>query len=249
MRFAIVTLFPELFEGQTQSGVFARALRSGVLELEFFNPRDYADDARRSTDDRPFGGGAGMVMSYLPLTRAVQAARTALPDARTVLLSPRGRVFDQGLAVDTAAAEAALILVCGRYEGLDQRFIDRCIDVEWSIGDYVLSGGELAALVVMDAIARHLPGTLGNSQSKLDESHLDGSLDYPQYTRPEIVDDLQVPQVLLEGDHGRIAQFRRREALKKTYEARPDLLTRKLFSAADRALLTTCWQANDADAP
>ena len=169
MRFAVVTLFPELFEGQAGAGVFSRALRAGVLELAFFNPRDYADDARRNTDDRPFGGGAGMVMSYAPLTRAVQAARSAFPGARTVLLSPQGQVFQQARAVTTAASEEALILVCGRYEGLDQRFVDQWIDQEWSIGDYVLSGGELAALVVMDAIARHLPGTLGNSQSKLDE--------------------------------------------------------------------------------
>lgn len=237
MWLGIVTLFPEVCQAYATSGVFGRAVREGAVQLHCFNPRDYAQDNRRTTDDRPYGGGAGMVMLYAPLAAAVENARRQAPaDTPVILMSPQGQVFEQNMAI-AQSSQAGLILVCGRYEGVDERFIDQYVDAEWSIGDFVLSGGELAALVVSDAIARHLPGVLGNSFSIIDESHLDGSLDYPQYTRPEIVDNFVVPDWLLSGDHRQISNKRRREALKKTFQRRPDMLTGRLFSADERVLL------------
>ena len=241
MWLGVITVLPELVESARSGGVFARALDAGSLQLQIFNPRDFTLDKHRTVDDRPYGGGAGMVMMTAPLVAALEAARTAAPSpAKVVLMDPQGEVFQQAKAVQESHT-GSLIIVCGRYEGLDQRFVDRYIDERWSIGDYVLSGGELAALVVCDAIARHIPGTLGNSLSVFDESHLDGTLDYPHYTRPVDTAEGSVPDVLLSGDHQRIFEYRRREALQRTFQQRPDMLTRRVFSEADRKLLTACF--------
>jgi tRNA (guanine37-N1)-methyltransferase len=183
-----------------------------------------------------------MVMMVEPLRQALAAAKADAPaNTKVVLMSPQGERFDQGLAL-TEAANPGLILICGRYEGIDERFVSQYVDVEWSVGDYVLSGGELPAMTVMDAISRHLSGTLGNQQSVIDESHLDGTLDYPHYTRPEIVGSQSVPQDLMSGDHNRTRRYRRSLALQRTMERRPDLLTGRLFDPLDRQLLTACAQ-------
>lgn len=237
MWLGIVTLFPDMFAAVGREGVFSRALEAGVVTMEFFNPREYTSDRHRTVDDRPYGGGAGMVMKVQPLLAAVEAAKRKAPaDTPVVLMSPQGHSFAQA---DVAKSRdlAGLILVCGRYEGVDERFVQRCVDIEWSIGDYVLTGGELPAMVVMDAIARHLPGTLGNQMSALDESYLDATLDYPHYTRPETLASETIPQQLLSGDHGQVARYRRREALERTLKRRPELLTARTFDMQDRELL------------
>ena len=237
MWLGIVTLFPDMFEALTREGVFGRAVASGVVNIDFYNPRDYTTDRHRTVDDRPYGGGAGMVMKVKPLQGAVMAAKARAPAGTPViLLSPQGQAFSQA-EVSSHFDSAGLILVCGRYEGVDERFVWRWVDLEWSVGDYVLSGGELPAMVVMDAIARHLPGTLGNQLSALDESYLDATLDYPHYTRPETLDSEKIPPQLLSGDHGAVARYRRREALKRTLNRRPELLTGMTFGAQDRELL------------
>ncbi len=242
MWIGVISVLPELFAGLTTSGVVARGIAEGRLHLEFVNPRDFARDKYQSVDDRPFGGGAGMVMQAEPLAAAVSAAQRQAPGrAPVVLLSPQGRVFDQTTAQAGAGLDS-LIFVCGRYEGVDERFIQRYVDEQWSIGDFVVSGGELPAMTVIDAIARQIPGVLGNSRSIIDESHLDGTLEYPQYTRPENTVDLPVPAVLLSGDHGRIQRYRRREALRRTFERRPEMLTCRVFSAEDRKLLVDCFE-------
>ena len=240
MWIGVVSLLPELIAGATSAGVFSRAVANGLITLQVFNPRDFTTDKHRTVDDKPYGGGAGMVMMVEPLRAALQAAKEAAPcDVPVVLMSPQGQVFSQSAAAEHSR-QTGLILICGRYEGIDERFVSRYVDAEWSIGDYVLSGGELPALVVMDAIARHLPGTLGNSLSIIDESHLDGTLDYPHYTRPVEAEGLNVPAELLSGDHRKVSLYRRREALGRTFERRPDLLVRRLFSDEDRELLKAC---------
>ena len=237
MWFGVVTLFPDMFDAVTREGVFGRAVASEILSIEFFNPRDYTTDRHRTVDDRPYGGGAGMVMKVEPLQRAVIAAKERAPAATpVVLMSPQGHTFSQ-TKVRAYRDSAGLILVCGRYEGIDERFITHWVDIEWSVGDYVLSGGELPAMVVMDAIARHLPGTLGNQMSAIDESYLDATLDYPHYTRPETMASEKIPPQLLSGDHGQVAKYRRREALKRTLNRRPELLTTMTFGDQDRELL------------
>ncbi len=241
MWLGVISVLPELVDAARSGGVFARALNAGTLQLQIFNPRDFSLDKHRTVDDRPYGGGAGMVMMTAPLVAALEAAQAAAPSpAKVVLMDPQGTQFTQAKAVQESQADS-LILVCGRYEGLDQRFVDHHVDERWSIGDYVLSGGELAALVVFDAIARHIPGTLGNSLSIFDESHLDGTLDYPHYTRPVDSAEGTVPKVLLSGDHKRIIEYRRREALQRTFQQRPDMLTRRVFDDRDRKLLTACF--------
>ena len=240
MWIGVISLLPEIIAAGTSGGVFSRAVASGVITVEVFNPRDFTSDKHRTVDDKPYGGGAGMVMMVEPLQAALQAAKEAAPaEVPVVLLSPQGRAFDQSVAVECSQNQG-LILVCGRYEGIDERFVQRYIDAEWSIGDYVLSGGELPALVVMDAIARHIPGTLGNSLSIIDESYLDGTLDYPHYTRPVEFEGARVPAELLSGDHRKISAYRRREALGRTFERRPELLIRRVFSDEDRELLKAC---------
>ena len=247
MWIGLISLFPEMVAGALSQGVVSRAIASDSLRMHYFNPRDFTHDRHRTVDDRPYGGGAGMVMLVEPLRAAVSEARATAPsDPPVVLLTPQGSVFSQNTAM-TAKDWPGLILVCGRYEGVDQRFIEGCVDLEWSIGDFVLSGGELPALVVIDAIARHLPGTLGNRMSALDESHLDGMLDYPQYTRPESDGLGGVPKALLSGDHNKVAAFRREQALLRTYDRRPDLLVGKTFDPTDQALFAGYFDSKDGD--
>jgi tRNA (guanine37-N1)-methyltransferase len=226
------------------AGVISRGVREGVLSVECFDPRSYATDRHRTVDDRPFGGGPGMVLKVAPVAAAVAAAQAAwraragaeAPPAPVIYLSPQGRTFNQNRA-RALAALPGLILLAGRYEGIDERAVEQLVDEELSIGDYVLTGGELPALVVLDTVARLLPGTLGNADSALQDSHLDGMLDYPHYTRPEIAGGVSVPAALLSGDHAAIARWRRKVALERTWQRRPDLLVGRTFSAADRELL------------
>lgn len=225
MRIDVVTLFPDMIMGLTEWGVISRAIRSGVLELGCWNPRDYAHDAHRTVDDRPFGGGPGMVMMVQPLRDAIHAARAAAGErCRVIYLSPQGRHFDQAKAAALAAAGEALVLVAGRYEGIDERVIETEIDEELSIGDYVLSGGELGAAVVIDAVARLLPGALGDEESAQQDSFTTGLLDHPHYTRPREIDGRAVPEVLLGGNHREIEAWRARAAVERTRLKRPDLL-------------------------
>ena len=236
MHIDVVTLFPDLFEIATRYGVTGKAVQRGVVELGLWNPRDYTFDRHRSVDDRPYGGGPGMVMMVQPLRDAIRAARSAVPNSKVIYLSPQGRRLDQA-AVREMAGREGMILVAGRYEGIDQRLIDSEIDEEWSIGDYVLSGGELAAMVVMDAVTRLLPGVLGHDQSAEQDSFTAGLLDHPHYTRPEEIDGMRVPEVLLGGDHAVIARWRLKQALGRTWLQRPDLLEQMSLSEQQRQLL------------
>lgn len=236
MRFDVISIFPELVSAVAASGVTGRAVERGLLALHCWNPRDFTDDRHNTVDDRPYGGGPGMVMKFEPLARCVQAARQAAPGAKVAYLSPQGRKFDQRAAREFAG-RPGLILVAGRYEGVDERFIEAEVDEEWSIGDYVLSGGELAAMVIIDAVARLLPGALGDAESAEQDSFMEGLLDCPHYTRPESIDGRQVPAILLGGDHQRIARWRRRQALGRTWERRPDLLEALELDDEDRRLL------------
>lgn len=237
MRIQVITLFPEEFTPLVNLGVTGRGIRAGQVDLLLINPRDFARDRHRSVDDRPYGGGPGMVMAVEPLRSAVQAAKAqAGPEAKVSLLSPQGRLLDQA-GVRELSARQDLILVCGRYEGVDERLIELAIDEEWSIGDYVLSGGELAAAVIVDAVTRLVPGVLGDEQSAQQDSFTDGLLDCPHYTRPETVEELAVPAVLLSGDHGAIERWRRKEALGRTWRRRPELLKARELDEESKALL------------
>ena len=236
MRIVTLCLLAEILESAMRQGVIGRARENGLLDLQYVNPRDFATDAHRTVDDRPYGGGPGMVMCYEPLAAAHASVRRNVPQARTIVLSPQGIPFTQTLARE-AAEEEALILVAGRYEGIDERFLQRHANAEWSIGDYVISGGELAAAVVIDAIARLLPGVLGCAESAQQDSFDRGILDCPHYTRPEEIDGLKTPDVLLSGNHGKIDRWRRREALIRTWQRRPDLLDKTPLSAEDQAVL------------
>lgn len=222
-RVAVVTLFPETLVAVTGYGVTGRAIEKGLLDVLVFNPRDYTDDPHKRVDDRPYGGGPGMVIMVQPLCDAIRAARQALPEARVAYLSPQGRCLDQQ-GVDEIAGRAQLILVAGRYEGIDERVIEKEVDEEWSIGDYVLSGGELPAMVMIDAVARAIPGVLGHEDSASEDSFINGLLDYPHYTRPEKIEGMSVPEVLLSGDHKAIWRWRMKQALGRTRQKRPDLL-------------------------
>lgn len=233
MRIALVTVFPEMLEAVTGFGVTGRAVRDQRLALTAVNPRDYTEDRHRSVDDRPYGGGPGMVMRPEPLAAAlVEASRLAGAGAPVIYLSPQGRRFDHERA-RALAAQPGLVLLAGRYEGVDERLIDSAVDEELSIGDYVLSGGELPAMVVIDAVARLLPGVLGHEASAEEDSFARGLLDCPHYTRPEHYQGRQVPEVLLSGDHAAIRRWRLQQALGRTWERRPELLEQL---AADRGL-------------
>jgi tRNA (guanine37-N1)-methyltransferase len=224
MRIQVITLFPDEFRPLVGLGVTGRALASGKAQLELLNPRDFARDRHRTVDDRPYGGGPGMVMAVEPLRSTIRAARErAGAETKVSLLSPQGRLLNQA-AVRGLAERQELILVCGRYEGIDERLIELEIDEEWSLGDYVLSGGELAAAVVIDAVMRLLPGVLGDEQSAAQDSFTDGLLDCQHYTRPEEIEGLAVPPVLLSGDHGAIERWRRKQSLGRTWLRRPELL-------------------------
>jgi tRNA (guanine37-N1)-methyltransferase len=236
MRFDVVTLFPEMVETVTGFGIVSRAETRGLMELKTWNPRAYTQDVHRTVDDRPYGGGPGMVMQIEPLQQAIEDARKANPWARVVYMSPQGRLLDQD-AVRSFARQDGLILLSGRYEGIDERLIESEVDEEWSIGDYVLSGGELAAMVLIDAVTRMIPGVLGDEDSAQQDSFMDGLLDYPHYTRPEVYEGKVVPQVLLGGNHAKIAQWRRQQSLVRTFLRRPDLLEKIELSDEDRSLL------------
>lgn len=237
MRIDVVTVFPEMVVGVAGYGVTGRAVERGILRLECWNPRDYTEDRHRTVDDRPYGGGPGMVMKVEPLRRALRAAREAEPiPAKVVYLSPQGQRLDQR-GVERLAGMDRLILVAGRYEGIDERFIALEVDEEISIGDYVLSGGELAAMVLIDACARLQPGALGDEDSAQQDSFSDGLLDCPHYTRPESYEGLAVPEVLLGGHHAEIARWRRKQSLGRTWARRPDLLERMTLDAEDMKLL------------
>lgn len=235
MRFDVISLFPEMFAAMRQ-GVTGRAIERGQVTLQLWNPRDYADDAHRTVDDRPYGGGPGMVMMVEPLRQAIQAARAAVPESRVLYLSPQGRSLDQA-AVREMAAEPGLVLLAGRYEGVDERLIDAFVDEEWSIGDYVLSGGELPAMVLMDAVIRLLPGVLGHADSAEQDSYVDGLLDCPHYTRPEEIEGSAVPEVLTSGNHELIRRWRLQQALGRTWLRRPDLLKGRRLSSEEQVLL------------
>ncbi|WP_026374466.1 tRNA (guanosine(37)-N1)-methyltransferase TrmD [Aestuariibacter salexigens] len=235
--FGVVSLFPEMFSALTEQGVVGRAVKQGAINVEFFNPRDYAHDRHRTVDDRPYGGGPGMLMMVQPLTDAIHAARKAAGDKSTVIyLSPQGKKLDQQ-GVKTLSQHDKLILVAGRYEGIDERVIQSEVDEEWSIGDYVLSGGELPAMVLMDAIARFVPGVLGHEQSAEQDSFTSGLLDCPHYTRPEILNGQQVPAVLLSGNHEKIRQWRLQQSLGRTWQRRPELLKDLALTEEQTALL------------
>lgn len=225
MNIYLISLFPELIQQATSFGVLGRAIKQQQLTLKCFNPRDYTEDKHRTVDDRPYGGGPGMLMRVEPLYKAIMAAREAADNTvKVIYLSPQGQQLNQQLLVNTAAAGNDLILIAGRYEGIDERIIKLLVDEEWSIGDYVISGGEFAALVVIDAITRLIPGVLGDDDSALQDSFMQGLLDYPHYTRPEEINGQIVPQVLLSGDHKAIRDWRLKQALGRTWLRRPDLL-------------------------
>jgi tRNA (guanine37-N1)-methyltransferase len=236
MRIDVVSIFPPMFEAITGDGVTGRAMREGILALRVWNPRDYAQGNYRSVDDRPYGGGPGMVMRAEPLAHAIGAARAAQPQARVIYLSPQGRKLDHAGVVELAA-RPGMILLCGRYEGVDERLLEDEVDEEWSLGDYVLSGGELAAMVLIDAVARQLPGTLGDQDSAEQESFVAGLLDCPHYTRPEEYAGRRVPEVLLSGDHEQIRRWRLKQSLGRTWLRRPELLAQRELTAEQRQLL------------
>lgn len=236
MWFGLITLFPDMFQA-LQSGVAGRAIKERILNLDFFSPRDFATDKHQSVDDKAYGGGPGMVMMAEPLKAAITAAKAAAPKPPTVIyLSPQGKAFNQAAAERMATLES-IILVSGRYEGVDERLIASEIDEEWSIGDYILTGGELGSMVMIDAISRLLPGVVGDDQSVLQDSLTTGLLKYPQYTRPEVFEGQTVPPILLSGHHANIARWRRQQSLGRTWIRRRDLLDRMELSKDDRRLL------------
>jgi tRNA (guanine37-N1)-methyltransferase len=237
MKIALITLFPEMFEALTDYGVSGRAVNQGLLEISSFNPRDFAEDAHSTVDDRPYGGGPGMVLMIEPLRKAIDAAKDWIDGKPLVVyLSPQGKVLQQS-TVNSMAEQQSIILIAGRYEGIDERLIQLEVDQEWSIGDYVLSGGELPAMVVVDALIRQIPGALGHSDSASQDSFADGLLDCPHYTRPDKYEELKVPDVLLSGDHEKIRQWRLQQSLLRTQQRRPDLLDRLELNNEQLALL------------
>lgn len=223
MRFDIITIFPEIFSSVFDFGIIRRAVESKLIQISIHDLRDYTYDRHRQVDDRPFGGGAGMVMKPEPLFRAVEAVTNDASQASVVLLSPQGRLFDQNLAREYSQKER-VVLICGRYEGLDQRVVEHLITDELSIGDFVLSGGEIPAMVVVDAVTRVIPGALGCEQSAERESFVGGLLDFPQYTRPAEYRGMKVPEVLLSGNHAEIERWRWRKSIEQTLRRRPDLI-------------------------
>jgi tRNA (guanine37-N1)-methyltransferase len=237
MKLSVVTLFPEMFTAITESGITSRAVKTGLIELTLQNPRDYTRDKHRTVDDKPYGGGPGMLMKVEPLQQAIAAAKAEVgAAARVIYLSPQGQPLTQAMLAELAEAPG-LVLVAGRYEGIDERLLHTTIDAEYSIGDYVLSGGELPAMVLIDGITRLQPGAVGDMQSVAEDSFSDGLLDYPHYTRPEVVADLKVPEVLLGGNHAEIKRWRLKQALGRTKLRRPDLIEQRELSALEQELL------------
>ena len=236
--FGVISLFPDMFRAVTEHGITGRAIKEGLIGLETWNPRDFTHDRHRTVDDRPYGGGPGMLMKIQPLRDAIHAARAAAgAEAKVIYLSPQGRLLDQ-TGVKELAASKRLILVTGRYEGIDERLIQDEIDEEWSIGDYVLTGGELPAMTLIDAVSRFVPGTLGHKDSAQEDSFADGLLDCPHYTRPEVFEGRKVPDVLLSGNHQLIRSWRLKESLGRTWLRRPDLLQDRALSSEEETLLS-----------
>lgn len=236
MIFDILTLFPGMFDAPLSESIVGKARQRGIVQIRLHNIRDYATDKHQMTDDRPFGGGEGMVMKPEPIVSALEALEIEAPRPRIILLSPQGRLYNQALAWDLARHER-VILLCGRYEGVDERVVCHYVDDEISIGDYVLTGGELGAMVIVDSVSRLLPGVLGNASSALTESFNEALLEYPQYTRPQEFRGHQVPEILLSGHHEEIRRWRRGQALLRTRERRPDLFARLSLSDEDLELL------------
>ena len=235
--FGVVTLFPEMFYIIKQYGIFGRAIKEGTIALETWNPRDFTHDKHRTVDDRPYGGGPGMLMKIQPLRDAIHAAKkSAGAKVVVVYLSPQGRLLNQA-GIQELAAKKQIILVAGRYEGIDERIISKEIDEEWSIGDYVLSGGELAAMTLIDVVARFIPGTIGHKNSAQEDSFANGLLDYPNYTRPQFFDGQAVPSVLLSGNHAAIYTWRLQQALGRTWIRRPNLLKNRVLTNLEKTLL------------
>lgn len=236
MRFDVLTLFPELISPFLETGVLGRAVKKGVVDVKLTNIRSFAQGPHKVTDDRPYGGGDGMIMKPGPIIRALKSIDRADGRSLVILLTPQGEPFEQSMAWELSKADQ-LILICGRYEGVDERVKSGQIDKEVSIGDYILSGGELGALVVIDAVSRLVPGVLGGERSSEEDSFTDGLLEYPQYTRPRVFRGQEVPSVLLSGDHEKIRQWRRTQSLKRTLERRPDLLKKAQLGEEDAAIL------------
>lgn len=238
MHFDVISLFPEMIQETARYGVTGKAVEKGIVGLSVWNPRDYTHDRHKTVDDRPFGGGPGMVMKYQPLFDAVMAAKHSqtVENCKVICLSPQGKPITQELLA-SCKDYSQLILVAGRYEGIDERFITHICDEEWSLGDYVISGGELAALVIIDAVTRLIPGVLGDENSALHDSHSHGLLDCPHFTRPEKLDKGAVPAVLLSGNHAQIERWRLKQALGRTWMRRPDLLKNKTLNAEQEKLL------------
>ncbi len=234
MKISVVTLFPEMFDAITKQGITSRSVKNGLVDLAFYNPRDFTNDGHRTVDDRPYGGGPGMVMMVQPLRKAIQAAGDKQEGkSHRICLTPQGRKLDQAGLKELLDHES-LVLVAGRYEGIDERVLEQDIDEEWSIGDYVISGGELAAMVIIDGLIRMIPGALGHDDSASEDSFFDGLLDYPHYTRPE---DEDVPKVLLSGNHSEIDRWRLKQSLGRTWLRRPDLLEKRILNSEEKNLL------------
>lgn len=247
MRIDVVTLFPELVQQVTEYGVTGRAVQRGLLQLYTWNPRDYTHDQHRTVDDRPYGGGPGMVMRYEPLRDTLRAVRAEAQTARVIYLSPQGRPLTQAV-VREFAVQPGLVLLAGRYEGIDERLHEAEIDEEWSIGDYVLSGGELAAMVIIDACARLQPGALGDEDSAEQDSFSVGLLDCPHFTRPESIDGMVVPQILMGGHHAEIERWRAKQSLGRTWQRRPELLDQLALTQEQQALLEEYIQEQEQSA-
>lgn len=244
MQFSVVSLFPEMFDAVAKFGVVGRAIDNGLVSLQCINPREFTTDARRTVDDRPYGGGPGMVMKYEPMAAAIEQARETMPaESLVICMSPQGAPFNQA-AAQRLGGLPGVILLAGRYEGIDERLIEAHVDEEISLGDYVLSGGEIAAMAVIDATIRLLPGVLGDDESALQDSFSAGLLDFPHYTRPEIVDGRQVPEVLLSGDHARIDRWRLKQAIGRSFRRRPDLVEKLELDVEQKQLLAEYLKEN-----
>lgn len=247
MWIGVISLFPDMFRAITDFGVTGRAVKRGLLEINLWNPRDFAHDKHRTVDDRPYGGGPGMLMMVQPLRDAIQAAKQAAgDDVKVIYLSPQGKKLTQS-GVAELAQHQKLILVAGRYEGIDERVIQSEIDEEWSIGDYVLSGGELPAMTLVDAVSRLVPGVLGDMASAVQDSFTDGLLDCPHYTRPENLDGVMVPDVLLSGNHEHIRRWRLKQSLGRTWQRRPELLNNLALTDEQAKLLAEYVQERNAE--
>jgi len=246
MKFDILTLFPNMFSSPFQESIVGRAVDKGLVQIRAINIRDFASDKHQVVDDTPYGGGQGMVMKVEPIARAIESVKSQDPTAWTIYLTPQGQPFNQSMAQDLSS-RSHLILLCGRYEGIDERVRELFLNQEISIGDYVLTGGELAAMVLIEAISRLLPGVLGSDRSAQEDSFFQSLLEYPQYTRPSNFRGMEVPEVLLSGNHAAIERWRKREALRRTMDRRPDLLAKASLSSEDKKLLEEILLQNKTD--